>query len=66
MKQNFLTVEELATELRVPKSWIYLKTRQAGPGAIPKLKVGKYLRFRLEDVLAWLQADEQDSRGVAV
>ncbi len=50
-----LSVEELAALLKVPKSWVYSKTRETGPGAIPRLQVGKYLRFRLEDVLAWLE-----------
>ena len=43
----FLTVEEIAQYLKVRKSWIYEKTRL---GEIPYIKIGKYLRFRAEEV----------------
>jgi excisionase family DNA binding protein len=55
MNQNLLTVDELAASLSVPKSWIYSKSREKGPGAMPKIKVGKYCRFVLDDVLDWLK-----------
>ena len=55
MDGKFLTVEELAKTLRVPVSWVYGQTRKTEPGSIPKLRVGKYIRFVKEDVLAWLQ-----------
>ena len=60
-QKNLLTVEELAERLQVPKSWIYGQTRQTNSGAIPRIRVGKYLRFRLEDVMAWLE--RQQSRA---
>jgi excisionase family DNA binding protein len=56
MNQNLLTVDELAASLSVPKSWIYSKSREKGPGAMPKIKVGKYCRFVLDDVLNWLKS----------
>lgn len=55
MTQNFLTISEMAEILKVRKSWLYARTRQTGPGAIPRLKIGKYIRFRLNEVLAWLE-----------
>ncbi len=58
MNQNLLTVDELATSLSVAKSWVYSRSRETGPNAIPKIKVGKYCRFVLEDVLSWLQAQQ--------
>ena len=51
---GLLTVEEMAEMLKVPKSWVYGQTRQTGPGAIPRLKVGKYLRFDYQAVMDWL------------
>ena len=60
MHQELLTVDELAEKLRVPKSWCYSKSREIGPDAIPKIKVGKYLRFNLEDVMDWLQRQQDD------
>lgn len=59
MKQNFLTVDELADSLSVPKSWVYSRTRETGPDAMPKLKCGKYCRFFLADVLEWLKKQNE-------
>ncbi len=52
---DLLTVEELAKQLRVPNSWVYSRTRLKGPDTIPAIRVGKYLRFRLADVLSWME-----------
>lgn len=55
MKENFtnlLTVKELADVLNVPVSSIYKKTR-LGNNAIPHLRIGKYIRFVLADVLSF-------------
>ncbi len=51
MKEPLLSVEELAAKLKIERSWIYDKTRR---GEIPMLRVGKYCRFRLSEVLDWL------------
>ena len=51
----FLTVDDLAERLRVPKSWVYSRTRETGPKAIPRVKVGKYIRFVEADVMDWLK-----------
>ena len=59
---GFLTVSELADELKVPKSWVYDKTRRRGENTIPHLRVGKYCRFRLPEVVAWIErAHDQDN-----
>ncbi len=52
---ELLTVDELAGELKVPRTWVYSKTREKGPHAIPKVRVGKYVRFRRRDVFKWLE-----------
>ena len=62
MTEQLLTVDELAETLKTPKSWVYGKTRETGPDAIPRLKVGKYLRFRLDDVFQWLEK-RNEARG---
>ncbi len=56
--KRFLTVDELARELQVPKSWVYSRTRIKGPDQIPHLRCGKYCRFDFEEVLAWLQQNQ--------
>ena len=55
----FLTVDELAERLKVPKSWIYSRTRETGPASIPKLKVGKYIRFVESEVMDWLKRQNE-------
>ncbi len=59
MTHNFITVNELAAALRVPKSWVYSRSRETGPDAMPKLVVGKYRRFILSDVLGWLNKKQE-------
>lgn len=44
--QELLTVDDLATRLRVPRSWVY--SHSQGLGAY---KLGKYLRFSWDRVL---------------
>ena len=45
---TLLTPEELADRLKVPRSWVYEQSRQ---GNIPKHKLGRYLRFDLQEVI---------------
>ena len=54
-KEKLMTTDELSQYLKVPKSWVYAKTRQGAEKRIPHLRVGKYIRFYLQDVLDWLQ-----------
>lgn len=55
MDTDLLTVNEIADKLKVKPSWVYGETRKTGPGTIPRIRVGKYLRFSLEEVLDWLK-----------
>jgi excisionase family DNA binding protein len=50
---QIMTVEEAAALLRVPKSWIYERTRRRGIERIPHKKLGKYLRFQEDEVRNW-------------
>jgi len=60
MRQSLLTVDELSESLNVAKSWIYSRTRETGSDAMPRIKVGKYCRFKLDDVMAWLEKQNED------
>lgn len=51
---DLLTVNEIASTLHVPVSWVYERTRRRGEERIPHIKLGKYLRFELEAVRKWL------------
>ena len=57
---DLLTVGELAQHLRVPESWVYSRTRETGPNAMPRISVGKYRRFRLDDVMTWLEKQNEE------
>ena len=52
---ELLTLEELAQKLKVKRSWVYARTRETGPGSMPRLKAGKYLRFEEVQVMRWLR-----------
>jgi excisionase family DNA binding protein len=52
---NFLTIDELAKKLKVPKSWLYRRTMEKGSDSIPHFKIGKYLRFSEADIFAWIE-----------
>jgi excisionase family DNA binding protein len=52
---ELLTLEELAQKLNVKRSWVYARTRETGPGSLPRIKCGKYLRFSEGDVKEWLR-----------
>ncbi len=56
---TLLTVDELSRDLKVPKSWVYACTRKK-KGSIPHLRVGRYPRFELPKVLAWLESKKKD------
>ena len=60
MDTRLITIDELANALRVKKSWVYNQTRQVGPHALPRLHVGKYLRFNLHAVMDWLERQNRD------
>ena len=48
---RLIKVEELADVLSVPRSWVY---QQTAAGTIPHVRVGRYVRFDLDSVMAWL------------
>jgi predicted DNA-binding transcriptional regulator AlpA len=58
---NLLTVNDLANQLKVKPSWIYGETRKTGPGTLPRVRVGKYLRFFLPEVLTWLKEKQDEN-----
>ena len=51
---QLLKPQELAALLAVPVSFVYDRTRQTAPDPIPHFKLGKYVRFELAQVEAWL------------
>ncbi len=53
-ESKLLTPEELAGCLQVPISWVYEQSRQ---GNIPTHRIGKYIRFHLNEVLTSQKKD---------
>ena len=60
--ERLLDPKEMAKILGVPVSWLYQRTR-LGPEVFPHVKVGKYVRFDPEEVLAFLRAGGTDGKA---
>jgi len=60
---RLLKAEEVAELLAVPVSWVRESTRS---GAMPHVELGRYRRYRLEDVEAWLASCSRPGRTVAL
>jgi len=54
-----LTPQQLAARLAVPVSWIREKTRERArerdEDPLPTVRLGKYCRFRWQDIAEWLK-----------
>lgn len=50
---DVLNIDQLATKLNVPKSWIYRQCRLRKRTGFPVEKYGKYLRFDYQRVRKW-------------
>jgi excisionase family DNA binding protein len=53
---SLLTAKDLATKLGVTTGWIYAAVRA---GAIPYVRLGRYVRFRAESIDWWLSEIER-------
>lgn len=59
-QDDFLTVQDVASRLRLAPSWVYDQARRASD-PLPHYKIGKYLRFRWSDVLVWIESRRRGS-----
>lgn len=48
--------------MRVPKSFIYRRTAKGHDDPIPNYRLGRHLRFKLEDVEAWIENHRNEPR----
>jgi excisionase family DNA binding protein len=55
---EFLTADEVAAFLRLPRSTVYKLAQQK---AIPGFKIGKHWRFRKDTFHAWLKKQESQN-----
>ncbi|MCX5814013.1 MAG: helix-turn-helix domain-containing protein [Proteobacteria bacterium] len=56
MEKGFLTIEEVSQYLSVKISTLYARVSE-----IPHYKVGSLLRFKKEDIDAWMESKRQPS-----
>jgi excisionase family DNA binding protein len=56
---RLLDANELAEILSVPVTWVREHTRN---GHLPAVQLGRYWRYRLERVLAYIEEQEQGGR----
>lgn len=56
---DLLTPDELAARLKVPRSWVYEKTRARSRDPLPVMRIGKYMRFHWPQIVVWLQAHQE-------
>jgi excisionase family DNA binding protein len=54
-EHHLLNVHEVAELLQVPVSWVYGRIRKRSLERLPGYRLGKYWRFRKEEVLAWVE-----------
>lgn len=59
--ERLLTIREVAQLLGVHASWVYDHVRPGCGDPLPYIKLGKYLRFRLPDILDYLDAATRKS-----
>lgn len=58
---DLLTAEEVAALLRVTPAWVYAQTRRH---RIPHLRLGRYVRYRRDALLEWMEGVEEASSAL--
>jgi predicted DNA-binding transcriptional regulator AlpA len=52
-------IDDLEERTGLPKSWWYARSRETGPGSVPRVKAGKYLLFIPSEVDEWLKKQNE-------
>ena len=63
MSERLLDAREVAERLNVPVSWVRESTRS---GAMPHLRLGRYVRYELGEVETWLEGCKQPGRPITM
>ena len=61
MSERLLDAAAVAERLGVPETWVRETTRS---GAMPAIRLGRYWRYDLTDVEAWLESCKQPGRSI--
>ncbi|MFN2594389.1 MAG: helix-turn-helix domain-containing protein [Actinomycetota bacterium] len=51
----YLSIEQVAALIGVPKSFIYRRTARGHGDPIPHYRLGGHLRFKLDDIESWIE-----------
>jgi excisionase family DNA binding protein len=60
---RLLTVEDVALLLHVPVSWVYGRVRKRSLERLPAYRLGKYWRFREDEIYAWVKRQSRGHRA---
>lgn len=60
MTDALMTVEEVAKYLKVEESTVYTWARKRN---IPAIKIGRFWRFRKEDIDRWLEERKNENKA---
>lgn len=52
---ELLNIQQVAAMLHVPVSWVYGRTRKRSAQRLPGIRLGKYWRFREEEIHRWIE-----------
>jgi excisionase family DNA binding protein len=63
VSERLLDAAEVAARLSVPKTWVLESARA---GAIPHIRLGRYVRFSWPDVEVWLAECRQPGRPISL
>jgi hypothetical protein len=59
-KLKYERIDDLEERTGLPKSWWYARTRETGPGSVPRIKAKKYLLFIPQEVDEWLRKQSEN------
>jgi len=62
-EHHLLNVHEVTELLQVPASWVYGRMRKRCLERLPGYRLGKYWRFRKNEVLAWVDCHSGGSHA---
>jgi len=60
LNTKLITVDEVTEFLKVPRSWVYYRTKLKGSAQLPHVKCGRYIRFEAEKVIKWLESNQEN------
>jgi excisionase family DNA binding protein len=52
---QLLNIQQVAAMLHVPVSWVYGRMRKRSAQRLPGIRLGKYWRFREEEIHRWIE-----------